>query len=79
MIAITNRKRTIYDCNYRIFFARFVQKSKSRDAGTITKIAIIFGPHWNVLQSYMVRFRYVISIIFSPFYGQDCDYIWFKS
>ena len=38
-------------------------------------IAIIFGPFWKGLQSYMVRFGTDIAVIFGPLCNADCNHI----
>ena len=38
-------------------------------------IAVIFGPHLKRLQSYMVRFGFLIAIILSSFRDQLCHHI----
>ena len=41
--------------------------------------AITFGPYLKGLQSYMVRFGFLIAIILSPFRDQHCNHIWSSS
>ena len=41
----------------------------------ILMIAVIFGPYWRGLQSYMARFEFAIAIIFRPFCGKYCSHI----
>ena len=59
-------KGTKYDCNHGKFvFARFAQKSLSRDSRTNFDIAIVYGP-----------FFIKIAIIFGPNHKNYCYYMW---
>ena len=85
MIAMSISNRTIYDSNLfqlglnMIAISKFVLKShdESRD-NKLSIIEIIFGPNWERLQSYMVRFGIDIAIIFGPLSNEDCIHIWSK-
>ena len=67
-----------YDCNNRTFVVCEILPKI---------IAIIFGPYWNGLQSYMAHSGSIIAIIFSPFltklaiifgphHKSYCNYMW---
>ena len=89
MIAISIPNRTIYDCNLfqkwpnMIAMAKFGLESRgfldeSRE-NKFSFIAIIFGPFWKRLESYMVQFIIEIAFILSPYCDQDYNHIWSPS
>ena len=69
-----------------IAISKFVLKSRDYDFWTnlvqkrfqSLQIAIISGPNWERLQSYMVRLGIDIVIIFGPLFYEDCNHIWPK-
>ena len=71
------RIRTKYDCNprnrARVTWLWFLNESLQNK---ISIMAVIFDPYLNGLQSYMVRFGFLIAIIFCPFRDQHCNHIW---
>ena len=76
MNAILVIKGTQYDCNrFQIGpnMIAIIEKFVSRESNF--DIAIIFGPFWKGLQSYMVRFGIEIAIIFGPLFYQNCIHI----
>ena len=71
------RIRTKYDCHLRnrarVTRLLFLNESLQNK---ISMIAVIFGPYLKRLQSYMVRFGFLIAIILSSFRDQLCQHIW---
>ena len=105
MNAILIIKRTKYDCNYssesdyiwlqclskKTWYENHESEFFSHSHVILRRnIAIIFGPFWKTLQSYIVRFRseialilgdflIKIAIILSPHNNCHCNHIWSPS
>ena len=75
MIAMTNPRRTIYDCNLgnraRDTWSWLLVKSRKNK---ISIIAIISSPYLKGLQSYLVRSKLLIAIIYGPYHEKYCNH-----
>ena len=72
-----DKKGPIYDCNVeirpRVTWQWFLNESRENK---FPMIAVIFGPFWKRLQSYMVRFKIDFAIIFGPRRKYDCNHLY---
>ena len=68
---------TMYDCNVgirpEVTWLWFLDESHENK---FSIIAIIFGPFWKILQSYMVRYGVEIAFILGPHYRHHRNYTW---
>ena len=59
-----------------LLLTRFVQKWGLENPSAIFEFALIFGPSFWCLQSYLDPLMFELALIFGPFYDEVCTHIW---